>query len=389
MATLSIQRGEAAENSASWAESVRLFLFRTFFTNLCGISFFDWCRILRDNHFHVSPRFWHRASIVSIGSVLNSCYRRAEDRAYDALIEGVSIHPPLFILGHWRSGTTLLHNLLALDDQFSYPNLYEVFFPHTFLSTEGTRTGQIAPLIPRTRVFDNVAQGLDLPNEDEFATAVASLCSPYLMWAFPKNTVRYERYLTFRGVPADEVEGWKRAFVRFLKKLTLRSDRPLLLKSPPHTGRIKLLLDLFPDARFVHIHRDPYTVFRSTRHLNDVLTRSLQFHHPDPADLDDGVLRRYKAMHDAYFDERGMIPAAHLCELAFEDLEQNPVAQMRKVYENLGLLGFDDVRPAMEDHLSGLTDYRKNSYPRLSPALKARVLQECRRSFDAWGYSAD
>ena len=90
-------------------------------------------------------------------------------------------------------------------------------------------------------------------------------------------------------MPEAEVERWKAAFVRFLKKLTLEHDRPMLLKSPPHTGRIKLLLELFPDARFVHIRRNPYTVFQSTRHLNEVLTRSLQFQRPDPADLDEAV----------------------------------------------------------------------------------------------------
>ena len=275
------------------------------------MTFSDWCETLRANRYGITPRYWHRAALITVGSALNSWYRGREDRAFGERLDRVSVPPPLFILGHWRSGTTLLHNLLALDDRFAYPNLYEVFFPHTFLSTEDDRTGLVAPLIPRTRVFDNVAQGLDMPNEDEFATAVASLCSPYMLWAFPREARRFERFLTFRDATEAELTRWKEAFLLFLKKLTIRYGRPLLLKSPPHTGRVRLLLEMFPDAKFIHVHREPYTVFRSTRHLNDVLTRSLRFqvHDASEPERDETVIRRYRQIHDAYFDERGLIRA--------------------------------------------------------------------------------
>ena len=302
---------------------------------------------------------------MTVGSALNSWYRRREDRLFGERIDRVQVPPPLFILGHWRSGTTLLHNLLALDQRYAYPNLYEVFFPHTFLSTEDDRTGLVAPLIPRTRVFDNVAQGFDMPNEDEFADGDGlALLALHVVGLPPGRR-------TLRAVPdvpggADrEISRWKDAFLRFLKKLTIRYRRPLLLKSPPHTGRVRLLLEMFPEAKFIHVHRDPYTVFRSTLHLNDVLTRSLQFQTPDPADRVETVIRRYREIHDAYFDERGLIPEGHLHELAFADLERDPVGQIRVAYEALGLGGFDDVQPRLDDYVAGLADYRKNSYPDL------------------------
>src|SRR5439155_18393080 len=142
---------------------------------LCGITFRDWCQVLRDNRFAVPPRYWYRMALLTAGSPLNSWYRRREDRLFGDRIDRAEVKPPLFVLGHWRSGTTLLHNLLALDDQFAYPNLYQVFFPHTFLCTEEVRTNLVRALIPQTRVFDNVAQGLQMPNEDEFATCTLSL----------------------------------------------------------------------------------------------------------------------------------------------------------------------------------------------------------------------
>jgi len=369
-----------------WSESARVWLFKTFFTSLAGVTWGDWWRVLRENRFAVDPPYWPRAFVLTAGSALNSLYRRKEDAHYAAMLERVTVPPPLFILGHWRSGTTLLHNLLALDDQFAYPNLYEVFFPHTFLCTEDVRAGQVTGLVPSTRVMDNVPQGVDMPNEDEFATCAASQLSPYMLWAFPRRQGEYEKYLTFRGVPEAEVARWKAEFLRFVRKLTLRYSRPLLLKSPPHTGRIKLLLDLFPDARFVHIHRDPYTVFQSTKHLNATLTRSLQFQHP-VQDEDEAVLRRYRVMHDAFFEERGLIPEGRFHEVAFDDLEADPVGSLRLVYDRLGLAGFDDLLPHLEDFVQAQSGYRKNVYAELDPEQRRRIQRAWRRSFDEWGYA--
>lgn len=388
VATVAVKVAGPAAQNLSWADSARELLFQSLFTNLCGVTVGDWWGILQHNRFAIAPSRWLRAAILSAGSLLNSYYRRKEVRLFNDRLADVAIQPPVFILGHWRSGTTLLHNLLSLDDRFAFPNLYEVFFPHTFLCTEDERTGLVAPLIPRTRAFDNVAQGLDMPNEDEFATAAASLVSPYLWWAFPRSGDRYENYLSFHGVPEPDVERWRSAFLRFLKKLTLRYDRPLLLKSPPHTARVRLLLDLFPEARFIHVHRDPYTVFRSTLHLNDVLTRSLSFQGPSQDEPEETVIRRYRLMHDAYFDDRPLVSAGQLHEIAFTDLERDPVGSLAQAYKGLDLGGFEQVEPALEQYAEGQAGYRKNTYPSLDSGLRARIRSEWSRSFEEWGYQA-
>jgi hypothetical protein len=351
------------------------------------VTFRDWLTILCENRFAIDWPYWPQAAILTAGCGLNSLFLRKETAALGGRLDEVTVRPPLFILGHWRSGTTLLHNLLAVDDQFAYPNLYEVFFPNTFLCTEEYRADQIAGLIPASRLIDSMAQGLQMPNEDEFATSALSLRSPYMLWSFPRSTAFYERFLTFRGVPEADVERWKAAFVLFLKKLTVRNDRPMLLKSPPHTGRIKLLLDLFPNARFVHIRREPYTVFQSTLHLNQVLTRSLQFQKPDPADASAAVIRRYRLLYDAYFEERSLIPVGQLCEISFEELEQESIGPMRTIYEMLGLRGFETLQPRLEEYVQTLAGYRKNAYPDLAADVRGEIGRQWRRSFEEWGYS--
>ncbi len=354
---------------------------------LGGICAGEWWTLLRENRFDVDPVYWHRAAFITLTSLVNSALRRNERRVYDQAIAGVDIQPPLFILGHWRSGTTLLHYLLAQDtQQFAYPNTYQVVNPQTFLTTEEKNTRRFAWLVPKTRPMDNMALSFQTPQEDEFAPCLMTLRSLYLGISFPRREQHYSRYLTFRDVPQADVEAWKNALLWFLKKLTLKYHRPLLLKSPPHTARIRLLLSLFPDARFVHIHRNPYTVFQSFQHYFDTALWYTYLQRPDLAGIDDGILRRYTALYDAYFEERQLIPQGQFHEVCFEDLERAPVQEIGRLYDRLALPGYADFKPRLQAYVDSLGGYRKNEFPALAPPLRRKIAREWGRSFEQWGY---
>src|SRR5207248_2605498 len=87
-----------------------------------GIALGDWLRLLRANRFAIRPSYWFRAAAIAASSVCTSVLQPYERWRFQAKYEAATIQPPLFILGHWRSGTTLLHNLLAADDRFAFPN---------------------------------------------------------------------------------------------------------------------------------------------------------------------------------------------------------------------------------------------------------------------------
>ncbi len=354
---------------------------------LAGITAGDWWRLLRENRFAVDPAYWHRAAFISLASVMNSFHSQREERRFGEAVARTPVTAPLFVLGHWRSGTTHLHNLLAQDtDQFAFANTYQVVNPRTFLSTEAVQTRRFAWLVPARRPMDNMALNFQSPQEEEFAPCLTSLRSLYLGISFPRREDHYARYLSFRGVPPAEVEAWKNAFLWFLKKLSFKYQRPLVLKSPPHTARIRLLLDLFPDARFVHIHRDPYTVFQSFQHYFDTATWYTYLQRPDRSGIDDRILRRYTDLYDAYFEERSLIPDGRFHEVRFDDLERNPVGEMATLYDRLGLANFAGVRPRLESYVDSLTGYRKNEFPALEAPLRGRVATAWERSFEIWRY---
>jgi hypothetical protein len=351
-----------------------------------GVSFGDWLRALSDNGFRVPPRYWPKAAWTTLLSLGNTPLRWLEAALYGRRVASVDVPPPLFVLGHARSGTTFLRRLLAVDSRFACPTFSQVSHPHDFLLTDRLRSKIHALFMPATRGVDNVAWHPEVPAEEELALCRATLLSPVMGQVFPSRTEHYERYLTFRDVPTREVERWKAAFVRLARKWTWKYRRPLLFKSPQHTCRIKLLLEVFPGAKFVHIHRNPYVVYQSVKRLRLRFYENLPFQRPDVARLHERILRHYAVMYDAFFEEGGLIPSGAYCEVGFEELEKDPVGEMRRVYEELGLPGFEAARPALEAYVASLAGYQKNEHAELPPVVRADVARAWRRCFDEWKY---
>ena len=241
--------------------------------------------------------------------------------------------------------------------------------------------------LPRRRPMDNVEMSLAAPQEDEFALCAATLKSPCMAWVFPRQKESFEKYLTFRDVDSLEVAEWREAFYVFLKKLQLRDNRPLVLKSPPHTARVRLLLELFPNAKFIHIHRNPVPVFQSTRRTFQIMVHWHNLQRTEVPDLDDWLIRQYRTMYDAFLEDRSKIPARQYCEVAFEQLERDPIGEIRKIYQTLDLPDFAVFEPALQKYTDSLAGYKKNTFPELDANLKTRLLREWEKYFAEWDYS--
>jgi len=297
--------------------------------------------------------------------------------------------PPIFVIGHWRSGTTLLHDLFAEDPNLAYPTTWECFQPHHFLLTEGTLDRAFKFLLPQRRPQDDVPVGFDRPQEEEFALIMQGQGSPYLTWAWPRRGPVDTEYLDFKGLPPEKVQSWADAFMWFYRRLKLKHKKRLVMKTPTHAARLKVLTKLFPDARFVFIARNPLDVFPSTVKLWRALCSTQGLHNPPYLEpwLDDYLLDIFERHTQAYAEDRHLIPEENLVEIRYEDLIKDPVGSMRDIYRRLGIDKFDEAEGKMRAFLSDRSDHRVSSY-RMPKPLAKKVAERLAPFIDAYGYRA-
>lgn len=84
---------------------------------MAGTNFGMWMRALAENGFRISPAYVRRVAFITLASPSNSAAATTVTLRFGKAIGKSQItEPPPFILGHWRSGTNLLHDLLAQDE---------------------------------------------------------------------------------------------------------------------------------------------------------------------------------------------------------------------------------------------------------------------------------
>ncbi len=351
-----------------------------------GMTAKGWLKLLLRNRFAVSPRRVAMVLIIAAISVFNSLLGLLQILLYGRAVAQTEIEQaPIFIVGHWRSGTTLLHELLILDRRHTYPNTFACFAPNHFLLSTGFVTWWMGFLLPSRRPMDNIRIGWERPQEDEFALCNMGIPSPYLAWVFSNRPPPYPEYLDLRNVPSEALARWKRAFVWFLKCVTFQTPKRIVLKSPAHTCRIPVLLDLFPDARFVHIVRDPYAVFPSAIKTWKRLYKDQGAQVPKYAGLEEHVLRTFRHMYEVFEEDRKLIDPSRICDIRYEELISDPVEQVRLVYERLGLGGFEEVRPALQQYAAGTANYKTDRYE-LPPELRQKISNRWGAFINRYGY---
>lgn len=352
-----------------------------------GMRFGDWWRLLRRHHFCVYPSRWGMAASITGFSVVNSFLSRWADWKYGHLISAVPLRdPPIFIVGHWRSGTTYLHQLLANDRRFVTPSTYECFVPNHFVISESWLPRLLWFLMPRTRPMDDVRAGWSEPQEDEFALCGMGIPSPYLRIAFPQHGEVFDDYLDLQGLSPSELNRWETALHTFLRRMTYLHQKRLVLKSPPHTGRVGTLIRMFPGAKFIHIVRHPYALFPSTMRLWQSLdeVQGLQLaarHEP----LQEYVLQALERMYEGYWSQSPSLPAGSIHEIRFEDLVEDPSGQLERAYQQLDLGDYSAIKPALESFLRNARSYRRNDYD-LSESDRDLVRCRWSRYMQAYGY---
>lgn len=329
---------------------------------------------------------WVRIALLPSMTTYNSAMAAVENLLYARKIEQVKLeHPPVFILGYWRSGTTLLHNLLTADPQFTYPTMYQTLFPWHFLTTEKTITALTGWLVPESRPMDNVAVSWNVPQEDDLAMCVMTLISPQMLVAFPHDLTVWKRSFDIELLPEREQQEWKDAMLLLLKKITLRHPKPIVLKSPSHTYRIPLLLKMFPGAKFVYLQRNPYDVFNSSIHLRRTMVEENTLGRAVHPNIENDVIEAYLEAFRRYERDKHLIPEGDLCEVRYESLTADPLGEMQQIYRSLSLPGVEALPEILAPQLDEIRGYKRNKFTP-DPHWMQEVYDRCRDMFERFDY---
>lgn len=292
---------------------------------------------------------------------------------------------PVFILGHWRTGTTLLHELMSLDPALRFSNAYECFLPHHFPLSERWIKPWSSFALPSKRPPDNMQVGWDLPQEDEFALVNLGLPSPYLTIAFPNQGLAHSDYFELEKIPAADLEHWKLVFSDFLRRLVAYRPGRLVLKSPPHSFRIPTLQSLFPEACFIYLIRNPREVYASTVHLWRSLFHTHGYQKPDESWISEFVLDTFARLCRRVEATRGMVAEGRFLVVRYEEFVADPLATLRTIYDRFGIGDFGAIESTITANLTSRKNYQKNRF-QLGEAEQAAIAERWGEFFKLFGY---
>jgi hypothetical protein len=258
------------------------------------------------------------------------------DRELYPAVARQEIRQPLFIVGLPRSGTTLLHMLLAADPEHRAPLTWEVMTPSPPTRDSEKRRIQRAMqscnclnwLAPTFRHVHAV--GAELPQEcvglmtptfmsDQFDTMY--YVPSYRAWFFRQDLLPAYQYHR-----------------RFLQHLQVRQSAPRwVLKAPTHMFALPTLLSVYPDALFVQTHRAPLDAMASVASLITILRRVFS-DAVDPFIVCREAIQYWSETLDRFLQERDRLAEYRVCDVNYIEIRRDPVAAVRRIYEHFGWL---------------------------------------------------
>lgn len=291
-----------------------------------GIRWRDMRRLLRRYRADYTPRTLRRlGQIAWVAGLARLAASTPADRSRPS-----SELQPVFIVGHWRSGTSILQRLIACDRRFATPTFMDCTFPWQNGALARWFVQGFSAKLPPTRGFDAFPLSPQAEFEDEFALLKLTLESPLLAYAFPRQS----REIWRTCMEAPPSEEWRLALRRVIEELARRA--PLqLLKSPAHAFRLATLAEAFPQARFIDIRREPGATFMSTCHLerhlleNNALQVDIQ--------LDEAFVAQRMARHARAVDLAEGLPGNRFARIAFDELIRRPRQTLDLLLERLEL----------------------------------------------------
>ena len=260
------------------------------------------------------------------------------------------VHAPIVVTGFGRSGTTLLHELLACDPDNRPPLLWELLHSVPYEDASGDLCDDEIKLMDEmvpafTAMHEN---GGRLPTECIFAFAHQFSSDMFTgLYNVPEYTVWRS------GVDQAPIYDWHKRHLQTLQWVTERPTTRWVVKAPSHLSALPLLFATYPDARVAMTHRDPLRVIGS---LADLMA-TLHWMHSDH--VDHGVLVEFMAMglemqmdHVTAERDAGAIPNEQITDVVYKDLVADPVGVIERLYASWDLPVSAEFRSALNAYLA-------------------------------------
>ncbi|MGF1457194.1 MAG: sulfotransferase [Alphaproteobacteria bacterium] len=336
----------------------------------------------------IPPSKWAEASAIWLAALGRLPMTAMEYWALSNRLPALDdMTPPVFIIGHWRSGTTHLYNVMS-QANFGYVPPLATGLPWDLMGIGRVMRPFLERALPETRYIDNVPVLPTSPQEDEIALANMTPLSFYHAIYFPQ---RFQSYLTeglfFDHLTEAQIKAWQDTFLYFMRKLSLhQGHKRLLIKNPVYTARVDRLHTMMPDARYIHILRNPYEVFISMRNFYSKLLKQFALQPYDHVDIDSAILTVYARMMEKMEEDLARLPRHLYTELRYEELDRNPLGSLEHIYDALDLGSFEAMRPIFQTYLDSVRSYEKNRFE-YSVQMADLVESHLGRFIEKWGYA--
>lgn len=342
----------------------------------------------------LDPRTRYQRFIAWVGQILRFPLATIEKVKYGPRIRRMPIEkPPIFLVGHWRSGTTHLHNLMSRDPQFGYLRFIETAMPLDMLGPKVRIARRIIDrALPEDRGFDKVRLTLDEPQEEEMALGNLNPIGYYNIYCFPRQMEFHrDRSLFFDGCTEAEVDRFRKNYELLVRKVNYAKEgRQLLFKNPPSTTRMPLVHGLFSEAKFVHIVRNPWEVYCSTRSHFARVFNAFAWQDFREVDLVEYTLETYARVMRRYLSDREALslPPEQFAETSYEKVVADPLGELGRIYDQLGLGGKEEGLAAVSEYVKELRGYERNVHS-VTAAEAAAIRKRWAFAFEAFGYDPE
>jgi len=339
---------------------------------LMGSGLIHFFRVVVQLNFSIAGRAILRLFVSSFILLLFTPFRIIEAILY-FFSKKVEVKQPIFIVGHFRSGTTFIHDALNELETVEAPRMIDCLYPYLNKYFQFMLVPILKKALPKERLMDKMKVKWNSPQEEEFALSLMTMnTSVSYLFAPKRNSMGLNKSVLLND---ERIKSkWLKAHSKFARKLqSMNKGKILVFKSPSNTARIKELLEIYPDAKFIHIVRNPIDVIPSTLNLYKKILPEFSLQDYSQIELRKYIFDFYEQVMKKYIETKGDLNETQLFELKYEDFVEQPIELLKKGFNQLQIsIAVDELEP----FFAARKNFIRNSFD-LDTDLKVRIKQHC------------